>query len=58
MMHVQPWEMVWGCQCVLCSVTLEAVLCPVVLRLINICDNKQGFLAPVAWNFAPGACSN
>ncbi len=56
MMHVQPWEMVWGC--VLCSVTLEAVACPVVLRSINICDNKQGLLAPVAWNFAPGACSN
>jgi hypothetical protein len=27
-----------------------------VHRAINICDNKPGFLAPVAWNFAPGAC--
>ena len=53
-MHVQSWEMVWGCAS--CSVTLEAVVCPVVLRSINICDNKPGFLAPVAWNFAPGAC--
>jgi len=24
---------------------------------IDICGNKQGFIAPVAWGFAPGACS-
>ncbi len=36
----------------------EAVVWPVAPRFIDICDNKQGFLAPVAWGFAPGACQN
>ncbi len=52
---MQCWVLArWGY--VLWSVTLEAVMCVFVLRTINICGNKQGFLAPVAWGFAPGAC--